>query len=133
MEEKNYTLKVDTNIRGTGLKIPETVMENAIKEFIEKGNAYGTLESPVVSPDLNLSNAACTINYVQTTEDGNVAVDITPFNTFEGNVLQEILEKYQNNMVFEANGFYHDEQNHETGEHNPVIDVIWSLNAVFKK
>lgn len=135
MKNGAYTAKVWCNANSGNTKISKDALENAIKEFLKDGKAIGTLEHPVSIPDgcVPLSAMACKVNDMWIDGNGDMMADVAPVGTFNGKVLESIMEKNPNSIEFELNGYCHNEHNSETGEAETIIDGICSINAVLRK
>lgn len=135
MENKTYIAKVWCNPNSGNTKISKDALENAIAEFLKDGKAMGTLEHPVTIPYgcVPLSEMACKVNDMWMDDNGDMTANVTPVGTFNGKLLESIIEKDPNSIEFELNGYYHNEHNPETGEVETIIDGICSINAVLGK
>ena len=129
MDKEKITVSVQMYDRERNTVIPYDVLKNWI-DNVKEGRCFGTLEH---KSERRLSDAAFKVTEITFNGCDKISADIETVGTPDGVLFKEIFDTNPEVFDFEVNGFYHKENNEETGEEEIVIDKIVSIDAVVKK
>lgn len=133
MDKEKITVSVQMPVKMYDGKrntvIPDDVLKNLI-DNVKDGRCFGTLEHKA---EHRLSDAAFKVTETSFNGCDKISADIETIVTPEGKMFKELFNGNPELFDFEVNGFYHTENNEETGEEDIVIDRIVSIDAVVKK